>query len=56
MTIKSVKYFVFFLSLTVLSCTSELKLGTSDAPDGALNRSSDLLPYIQILTDAPDFK
>ena len=53
MTIKSVKYFVFFLSLTFLSCTSELKLGSRDAPDGALNRSSDLLPYIQILTDAP---
>ena len=53
MTIRGVKYFFFFLSLTFLSCTSELKLGSSDAPDGALNRSSDLLPYIQILTDAP---
>ena len=53
MTIKGVKYFFFFLSLSFLSCTSELTLGSSDAPEGALNRSSDLLPYIQILTDAP---
>jgi hypothetical protein len=49
-----------YYSLTVLlalvfltSCTSELQLGTSDAPKFALDRSSDVLPYVQIRSDAP---
>src|SRR6056300_504225 len=53
MTLKPVKFLILILSLSLLSCASELKLGASDAPEGALNRSSDLLPYVQILTDAP---
>ena len=35
------------------SCTSELQLGTSDAPKFALDRSSDVLPYVQIGSDGP---
>ena len=53
MTMKPVKFLYLILSLSLLSCASELKLGSSDAPQGALNRSSDLLPYVQVLTDAP---
>ena len=53
MTLKPVKFLILILSLSLLSCASELKLGASDAPEGALNRSSDLLPYVQVLTDAP---
>ena len=41
------------LLLALFSCTSQLKLGSRDVPEGASNRSSDLLPYVQVLTDAP---
>lgn len=35
------------------SCSSELQLGSADAPKLALERSSDVLPYVQIRTDEP---
>ena len=50
---KLLKFFPLFLLLGLISCTSQLKVGSSEAPEGALNRSSDLLPYVQVLTDAP---
>ena len=50
---KLLKFFPLLLLLGLFSCTSQLKLGSSEAPEGALNRSSDLLPYVQVLTDAP---
>ena len=46
-------FFPLILLLALFSCTSQLKLGSSDVPEGASNRSSDLLPYVQVLTDAP---
>ena len=46
-------FFPLVFLLVLFSCTSELKLGSSDVPEGASSRSSDLLPYVQVLTDAP---
>ncbi len=53
MTIKPSCFSFLSLLLILASCTSELKTSDIEAPERAKNRSSDLLPYVQILTDAP---